>query len=447
MRLIKDARLSLPLTEVIKIARLTISASRCASSVIAKAKAEAWQTTCCSLSPKSNPKSVYSLLCSIAGSPSSSSSSPDFPNCSYRRELPLVYAAYLRSHFSVSEPKALRSRARGYLSELRRATCPVEPHSSFCSPSSPDKFLAAASNLSSSTATGPDKVAYSMLKHLPRSGMDFFFTSSISPGLCIPFLPSGRHLLLFPSTRWESLSTLLLPSGLSLSPPAYQSFLNASFYPVYSSFWNLIPFSFPARPVSALDGLLSIKFCSFLSLFWMDLTNQSRALGRFSLLSISLKLLTLSGILPFSTNLFRLASLLALLVGLNLSFLTGAFVCFFKITKAAPFESVEVFRKDLFLALFFSLFSSMIFRLLCFLPSAALFMLTIWPFGPLLPWSPLRWRPHKELCFDWSAGLNTGVFLSIRANVRPSSSQWIPTKLTSNPTSSYSAPASVSILL
>ena len=46
------------------------------------------------------------------------------------------------------------------------------------------------------------------------------------------------------------------PFGLSLSPPAYQSFWNASFYPVYSSFWNLIPFSLPARPVSALDGLL-----------------------------------------------------------------------------------------------------------------------------------------------------------------------------------------------
>ena len=42
-----------------------ISASRRASSVIAKAKA--CQTTCSSLSPKSNSKSVYSLLCSIAG--------------------------------------------------------------------------------------------------------------------------------------------------------------------------------------------------------------------------------------------------------------------------------------------------------------------------------------------------------------------------------------------
>ena len=63
------------------------------------------------------------------------------------------------------------------------------------------------------------------------------------------------------------------------------------------------------------------------------------------------------------------------------------------------------------------------------------------------PRSPLRWRLHKELCFDWSAGLSAGVFLSIQANVRPPSSQWIPTKLTSSPTSSYSASASVSIPL
>ena len=143
-----------------------ITASRRASSVIAKAKTEAWQTTCSSLSPKS----VHSLLRYIAGSPSSS---PNFPNCSFPRKSASVYAAYLTSHFSVSQPKALRSRARGYLSELRRATCPVECHSPICSPFTPAEFLVAASNLSSSTATGPDKVAYPMLKHLPRSGMDF----------------------------------------------------------------------------------------------------------------------------------------------------------------------------------------------------------------------------------------------------------------------------------
>ena len=134
-----------------------------------------------------------------------------------------------------------------------------------------------------------------------------------------------------------------------------QSFLNVSFYPVYSSFWNLIPFFLPARPVSTLDGLLWIKFCTFLSPFRMGLTNPGRALGRSCLLSISLTLSILSGIPPFFINSFRLASLLALLVGFNLSFLIGALVWFFKITKVVPFESVDVLRKDPFLALFFSL--------------------------------------------------------------------------------------------
>ena len=157
-----------------------ISASRRASSVIAKANAKAWQTTCSSLSPRSNPKSVHSLLRSIVGSSSSFSSSPNIPNCSTTRDWASVYDAYLKSHFSVSQPKALRSRARGYLFELRRATCSEESHSSFCSPFSPSKFYAAASNLSSFTATGPDKVAYPMLKHLFRSGMDFLHIFNLS---------------------------------------------------------------------------------------------------------------------------------------------------------------------------------------------------------------------------------------------------------------------------
>ena len=135
-----------------------ISASRRASSVIAKAKTEAWLTTCSSLSPKSKPKSLHSLLRCIAGSPTSSSSSPSFPNCSSPRELASVYAAYLKSHFSVSQPNALRSRARGYLSELRQGTRPLKSRSSFCSPFSSADFLAAASNLTSSTATGQTKL-------------------------------------------------------------------------------------------------------------------------------------------------------------------------------------------------------------------------------------------------------------------------------------------------
>ena len=287
-----------------------------------------------------------------------------------------------------------------------------------------------------------------MLKHLPRSGMDLL--------LYIFNLSWISHS--FPSI-WKTSSILPIhkmgkpldsPASfrpISFSPSAYHSCLNASFYPVFSSFWNLILFSLPARPVSALDGLHSIKFCTFLSPFRMGLTNPGRSLGRSCLLLISIKLLTLSGIPLFSTNLFRLASLLPLLVGLNLTILISALVWFFKITKVVSFESIEMFRKDPFSALYFALYSLMIFRPLCLLPSAALFTLMMWPFGPPPHRSPLRWRPHKELCFDWSAGLSTGVFLSIRANVRPPCFLLIPTKLTSSPTSSYSAPASVLIPL
>ena len=119
----------------------------------------------------------------------------------------------------------------------------------------------------------------------------------------------------------------------------------------------------------------------------MVLTSPSRALQRSLLLSTSLKLLTLSGILLFFTNLFWLAFLLALFDSFNLFVLTNALAWFIKITKVTPFESVKVFCNDSFLAQFFSLYSSMIYPDLYLLLSTVIFMLTIWPSGlhPLGP--------------------------------------------------------------
>ena len=123
--------------------------------------------------PKSNPKSVYSFLHSIAGSSSSSSSSPHFPNCFPPRELASFYADYLRSRISVFQPKIVRSRARDYFSELRRATFLEESHSFFCSLFSSTEWLVTATNLISFNATGPDKGSFPMIKHLLSSGLDF----------------------------------------------------------------------------------------------------------------------------------------------------------------------------------------------------------------------------------------------------------------------------------
>ena len=353
------------------------------SSVIAKAKPEAWQTTCSSLSPKS----VHSLLLSIAGSSSSSSSSPNFPNCFSPGESASIYADYRRSHFSVSQPKALHSRARDYLSELRRATCPEESHSSFRSPFFPAEFLAAASNLSSITAAGPDKVAHPILKHLPHSGIDFL--------LYIFNLSWTSHS--FPSI-WKTSSIIPFHKmGKPLDSPA--SFQHISLISCVSKLFEPIILSrllffLESNSILSSPGRSTLYQILYLSKSISDWFNKPRPGSRRSCL-LSLKFSTLPGTPPFSTNLFWLASHLVLLVGIDHSFLIGALVWLFKITKAVPFESVEVFREDPFLALYVSIFLLLIFLLLCHLPSATFFRLTIWPFGP--PRSPQRWRPHKEL--------------------------------------------------
>ena len=112
---------------------------------------------------------------------------------------------------------------------------------------------------------------------------------------------------------------------------------------------------------------------------------------------------------------------------------------FIKITKVVFFKSVEVFCKDLFLALYFSCSSSMIFWLLCLLPSAAHFMLTIWPFVSPPPCSPLRWRPHKELCFEyWCLLLNlSNCEVSFSVDLHQANLLLLNSRLHFNPTSTF----------
>ena len=194
--------------------------------------AEAWQATCSSFSPKSNPAFVHSLFYSVAVSSSSSFSSPYFPNCSSPRELASVFADYLRSNFSVFQPKALCSRARGYFSEPRRATCPKESHSSFCSPFSPAEFLGAASSLSFSTCFVLTTLCSPPSFLLPQTFWQIWQELSFLSSCSIRLQWVRRHSFLPRNNAADKLAgreALLVPSAIACSLSSYLSYLLFSF--------------------------------------------------------------------------------------------------------------------------------------------------------------------------------------------------------------------------
>ena len=235
----------------------------------------------------------------------------------------------------------------------------MESHSSFCSPFSPAEFLAAASNLFSSTAIGPDKVAYPMLKHLPRSGMDFLlhvfnlswsshsFPSIWKTSSIVPIHKMGKPLDSPASFRSISLISWVskLFERITLSHLLFFLESNSILSPRQSGFR-------PGR--STLDQIL------FLSQSILDGFNKPRPGSRTILATIDFSKAFDS---VWHPALFHklISTGLPFCFGLNLSFLISALAWFINITKAIAFDSVEVFRKDPFLALYFSLSSLMIF--------------------------------------------------------------------------------------
>ena len=303
-RLVKDARLSLPLTEVMKIAKLTSPLLDGPRQSLPRPRLRHGRRLAL-LFHLGLTLNLYTL--SFAGFASTSSPSPNLPNCSSPRESASVYAAYLRSHFSISQPKVLRSRARGYLSELRRATCPVESHLSFCSPFTLAEFLEAASNFSSSTATGPDKFAYPMLKHLPRSGMDFLlhifnlswslhsFPSIWKSSSIIPIYKMGK--------RFDSPASFWPISLISSVTKLFKLIIlsRVLFVLEYSLVYSLSHSILSSRQTGFRPGRSTLDQILYLSQSISDGFNRPRPSSRAILSTIDFsKLLSLSGIPPFS---------------------------------------------------------------------------------------------------------------------------------------------------
>ena len=200
-----------------------IAASRRTSSVIIRAKSAIWQATCSNLFPRSDPRAVFRLLNAILGK-KNTSQDPSIPGCSSTLDTANHYSSYLRSHLSQATPRTSRRVKRQYMNELRKASCEDASslHKSFCSPFSLTELSTVICNLSSSTASSPDQIAYPLLKHLPeqaqllllslfnRSWSSHTFPFGWKPTIIIPIYKPGK-----PTSSPSSFCPISLTSCIS----------------------------------------------------------------------------------------------------------------------------------------------------------------------------------------------------------------------------------------
>ena len=181
--------------------------------MISKVKAKSWQNTCSSLSPKTRPSEVFSLLRSISGSPSPTTSDlPNFPNCHTPVDCANHLSSHLQSHFSTQTPKPFRSTEKAQMKHIRTAHCNTL-HSTFCSPFSSLELSTAITQLSTSTSSGPDQITCPLLSHLPQSALHFL--------LYIFNLSWSTHT--FPSAwKQSTIIPILKPGKPSDSPSSYR---------------------------------------------------------------------------------------------------------------------------------------------------------------------------------------------------------------------------------
>ena len=356
-----------------------INASRRASSVISRAKSATWQATCSNLSPRSDPRAVFRLLNAISSKKNSSHDS-SFPDCTSPLDTANHYASYLRSHLSQATPRSSRRAERQFMNELRKASCENAffLHNSFCSPFSLNELSTAISNLSSSTASGPDQVAYPLLKHLPepaqllllslfnRSWHSHTFPSCWKPTTIIPIHKPGKPTSSPSSFRPIFLTTCIskLFEGLILSRLTFHLESNHLLSTCQAGFR-------PGR--SSLDQILTLS-----QSIWDGFQKKNLLTEPFWFLLTSPRLLTRSGTLLFFKN-----SPLASFSGCAPSFLIVELKSRLVVPTAAPSASDVGSHRVRFLvqsSSFCLLMTSLRIYLGMPMPPC---MLTIWPSGPL----------------------------------------------------------------